>query len=112
MMRGQSTSSTIIPSKHTPDAHLNSLTNSNVTFASALKSGLASTNPTTLFPLAEQNMVNADQPTGQPQGNIETMILNLQQSITEFMTFMRTTMENLMSNQDLLIQMLVPQQSK
>lgn len=40
------------------------------------------------------------------------MIFNLQQSMTEFMTFMRTTMENLMRNQDLLIQMLVSQQSK
>lgn len=95
MMRGQSTPSIIIPSKHTPDVHLNSLTNRNVTFASALKSGLASTNPTTPFPLAVQNKVNADQLTGQPQGNIETMIFNLQQSMTEFMTFMRTTMENL-----------------
>lgn len=107
MMSRQSTPSTIIP-----NTQLYSLTNRNVTFASALKSGLASTNPTTPFPLAEQNKVNADQPTGQPQGNIETMIFNLQQSKTEFMTFIRTTMENLMRNPDLLIQMLLSQQSK
>lgn len=112
MMRGQSTPRTIIPSKQTPDVHFNSLTNRNVTFASALKSGLASTNPTTPFPVGEQNKLNADQPTGQPQGNIETKIFNLQQSMTEFMTFMKTTMQSLMRNQDLLIQMLVSQQSK
>lgn len=40
------------------------------------------------------------------------MMHALQKSIMEFMSFMRTTMEDVMRNQNLLIQMLVSQQSK
>lgn len=86
-----------------------------VTYASALKSGLATPASKSSFLQSayhEQNTAQQHQSPEQPQNNFEALICSLQQSLTEFMSFMRTTMQDLMRNQNLLIQMLVSQQSK
>ena len=115
----------LTPSKSHPDVFFSSATRSsldsrssirkNVTFAGALKSGLEPTTPNTLHPKApnsEINMANHYQPVEHQQNNLEALFSSLQQSIMEFMSFMRTTMQDLMRNQNLLIQMLVSHQSK
>jgi len=60
----------------------------------------------------EPNTAQQHQSPEKPKSNFEAMICSLQQSLTEFMSFMRTTMQDLKRNQNLLIQMLVSQQSK
>lgn len=116
--RSRSIQNTIMPSKFSPDVIFSTdrpptgSISKNVSFASALKSGLTTTASTTSSAPAEEHYPKAYQPIGQSQNNIESLLLTLQQSMSEFMTFMRTTMEDLMRNQSLLIQMLVSQQSK
>lgn len=51
-------------------------------------------------------------PSEQQESKTETMMQALQQSMMEFISFMRNTMQDIMRNQNLLMQMLVSQQSK
>lgn len=93
--------------------------NPKVTFANALKSGLLppaqttqTNNRTPLTMYTESATDQNHQPLKQNATHIEAMMHPLQKSIMEFMSFMRTTMQDIMRNQTLLIQMLVSQQSK
>jgi len=112
------------PSKLKPDVFFSTAARSsfgpesftkNVTFANALKSGLeppASNIPFSQATHLEPNTAKQYQPTEQQQSNSDAILFNLQQSLMDFMAFMRTTMQDLMRNQNLLIQMLLSQQAK
>lgn len=120
--RSQNAPSKFILSKTNPEVFFSTAVRSSfgsatntkkVTYANALKSGL--TSHTTPIPQAAQTdpyTAQNHQTVDQPQSNIEVMLCTLQQSMLDFMSFMRTTMQDLMRNQNMLIQMLVSQQSK
>jgi len=100
----------LIPSKSTPKVFFSSAArsslgsstiNKNVSFASVVKSGHASpaynvqSTPTVSY-----------QPAEHTENKMETMILRLQHSMDEFISFMRATMQSMLTNQNILIQML------
>ena len=119
--RSQHMSNAIIPSQTTPDVFFAKTARSSFgpintingfSYASAVKSGINKPTPSTSLPnviQAEPNLASVQQ---QTQSSIEMMIFSLQQSMMDFVTFMKTTMQNLMQNQNTLIQMLASQQSK
>lgn len=84
----------------------------NSSFASVLKSGIKV--PTAVTSSVQHNIsqINANKQLNtqnmqqQPIG-IEAIMLSMQQSMKDFMTFMQETMQELMRNQNILIQMLV-----
>jgi len=97
----------LMPSKSTPQVFFSSAArsslgsstiNKNVSLASVIKSGQAS-------PVQSPPTVSY-QPAGHTENKMETMILRLQHSMDEFIYFMRTTMQSILTNQNILIQML------
>lgn len=124
IVRSQNAPITKIPSKHNPEVFFSTAARSslgtgfvtkNASYASALRSGLeppASNAPCSQSKYVDFNPVQDKKPTEQQQNKFEEMILTLQQSMAEFMAFMRTTMQDLMRNQNMLIQLLVSQHSK
>jgi len=52
------------------------------------------------------NRITFQQKIGQIPNNIKAVLLTLQKSMMDFMSFMKTTMQNLMQNQKILIKML------
>jgi len=86
-----------------------------VTFASALKLGLPTPDSKSSFlqsAYQEPNTAQHNQSPEQAKSYFEAMICSLQQSLSEFITFMRTTQQVVIRKQNLLIQMLISQQSK
>nr|AAS13458.1 putative RNA binding protein [Drosophila simulans]UFQ43034.1 putative RNA binding protein [Drosophila melanogaster]CAA35586.1 ORF1 for putative RNA binding protein [Drosophila melanogaster] len=79
-----------------------------ISFASALKSGLEVPAPPTRTAHSEHTPTNIQQT---QQSGIEAMMLSLQQSMKDFMTFMQNTLQELMKNQNILIQLLVSSKS-
>jgi len=83
-----------------------------MTHGSGLITGLK--NPT-LIPqarCADPNIITSQQAIGQIPNNIEAVLLTLQQRMMNFMFIIKTTMQILMQNQNILIKMLAPEQSK
>ncbi|XP_039233271.1 uncharacterized protein LOC120322279 [Drosophila yakuba] len=123
-VRSQNAPITKIPSKNNPEVFFSTAPRSslgtgfvtkNESYASALRSGLeppASNAPCSQAKYVDFNSVQDKKPMEQQQNNFEAMILTLQQSMAEFMAFMRTTIQDLLRNKNMLIQLLVSQQSK
>lgn len=78
-----------------------------ISFASALKTGLQAPAlvATTPHPPHVEHMLPNAQTQLQPSG-IEAILISLQQSMRDFMAFMQTTMQNLIQNQNVLMQLL------
>jgi len=73
-------------------------------YADALRSG-------TENPL-QSNLGKAQQIQVQSQSTLESMTVTMQQSMIEFMSFMKTTMQTLVQNQNMVLQLLAAKQSK
>jgi len=73
-------------------------------YADALRSG-------TETPLLS-NLGNAQQIQVQSQITLESMMVTMQQSMMEFMSFMKATMQTLVRNQNMALQLLAGKQSK
>jgi len=71
-------------------------------YADALRSG-------TEIPL-QSNLGNAQQIQVQSQSTLESMVVTIQQSMMEFMSFMKTTMQTRVQNQNMVV--LAGKQSK
>jgi hypothetical protein len=88
--------------------------NYKTTFANVLNSGMMPPNKNSQHQHEVHTKLETHQnytPPEQQETKTEAMMQALQQSLMEFMTFMRTTIQDMMRNQNLLIQMLVSQQS-
>ncbi|KAH8338636.1 hypothetical protein KR074_000186 [Drosophila pseudoananassae] len=105
------------------NAYVSSKTTPDVFFAKAARSSFGPLNTTNGFSYADAlrsgreipiqpNSQSAQQAPEQPHSKTETMMLTLQQSMMELMSFMKTTMQTLVQNQNMVIQLLVAQQSK
>jgi len=73
-------------------------------YSDALRSGME--NP------LQSNLGNALQIQVQSQSTLESMMVTMQQSIAEFMSFMKTTMQTLVQNQNMVLQLLAAKPSK
>jgi len=73
-------------------------------YADALRSG-------TENPL-QSNLGNTHQIQVQPQSTLESMMVTMQQSMMEFMSFMKTTIQTLVQNQNMVLQLLAAKQFK
>lgn len=73
--------------------------------------------PTAFYPGSQAKHVELNderdnKPQEPPLSNFESMICNMQQSLSQFMSFMQETMQNLLQSQNTLVQLLVSLQSK
>jgi len=81
----------------------------NSSFASVLKSGIQAPTAFTSSVQHKIHQINTNKHTvhaQQPIG-VEAIMLSMQQTMKDFMTFMQETKQELMRNQNILIQMLV-----
>jgi len=79
-------------------------TQKSFSYADALRSG-------TENPL-QSNIGNAQQIQVQSQSTLESMMVTMQQSMMEFMSFMKMTMQTLVKNHNMVLQLLAGKQFK
>lgn len=121
--RAHQGSATLIPSETNPEVIFSkaasfapwpTFNTNKTTFANVLKSGMTPPTQNSRTPHEVHTKLDTQQnyhPAAQQETKTEAMMQALQQSMMEFMTFMKTTIQDMMRNQNLLIQMLVAQQS-
>jgi len=74
----------------------------NSSFASVLKSGIQAPTSVTFSVQHKTHQINTQNMQQQPIG-VEAIMLSMQQSMKDFMTFMQETMQELMRNQNILL---------
>jgi len=115
----------VIATRHqnTQNAYTYSRTTTEVFFGTAARSSFGQLNTQKGFSYVDalrsgtenplqSNPGNTQQIQVQSQSTLETMMVTMEQSMMELMSFMKTTMQTLVQNQNIVLQLLAAKQSK